>query len=182
MITEDEMLILNPNKMYYRNLNNGEKFKMHGISRNNPAESVAGHTKWSKIRSTIPPISISIWVENAIRTRDKFLKHVHDMHAKNIPYSSIAIRFVENNDERLTSLEIINIQTMNHVRMFKIDEVIGDHRLIRQVTIVGTSEIKCDCAQFNEYDIYCPHIMKALKDLRHMMIMTREEYIPFMKN
>ena len=72
VIAEDELSLLNPNKLYYRNLYHGEKFKIHGIPRNNPVELVAGFTKCSKVRSIIPPISISIWIKNTIATRGNF--------------------------------------------------------------------------------------------------------------
>ena len=81
--------------IYFGNLNKGKKFKMHGIARNNVAESIVNNTRRSNIRSTIPPISIALWIEQSLMMVLKYLSQIDNLHKNEIPYTSIGVRFLE---------------------------------------------------------------------------------------
>ena len=53
--------------LYFGNLPVGNKYPLFGICRNNVSESIANSHNMSNVRYTIPPISISLWIQNSIK-------------------------------------------------------------------------------------------------------------------
>ena len=105
-LTDDDASSFPKEKLYYGNIPHGKKIKMWGVSRNNVAEVVAKNALLANIRCTIPPISIALWIKQSMIMVNKFLQQIEDLQGKGIPYTSIGIRFFEENKNGMSRIKL----------------------------------------------------------------------------
>ena len=118
-------IIVEMRKIYFGNIPIGKKFPMFGISRNNIAETVANTSKWSKIRSTIRPISISIWISYSLKILEEYKKRINSNFEGMVPYSSIGTRCIADNKRRMKVMEADNKKEYGNVVIVIINEKAG---------------------------------------------------------
>ena len=132
---------------------------MSGISRNNVAESIANNARRANIRSTIPPISIALWIEQSLMMIQSYLVQIDGLYKNGIPYSSIAIRWLEINNERATGVVVHKVESFAKITTILVHEILKEKLFTRKVTLIDKCYVKCKTVVSITNMIFHVHIL-----------------------
>ena len=181
-LTEEEVMTFDAATCYFGNINKGKKFKMHGISRNNVAESVANNAKRANVRSTIPPISIALWIQQSLIMAQTYLVQIDGLVNNDVPYTSIAIRSLEISKEKSNDMKVHNMESFANIITILVREKRKGKSMTRKVTLMDKCYVKCTCGFNNQYDISCAHIITSMQYLKHIGELAAAEHLCIVKS